>query len=72
MVNTLQTYSAANEYPLGSSECTKTSKNSTISIEAFDEIYAMQSTYFLRVVPDFALWDVLSNREFIVYTYAFT
>ena len=55
-------YAAPNSFPLGSSIASYQSKNKTVAISPSNDDYSIKSTYFVRVVPNFALYDVLSNR----------
>jgi len=70
--NTLYMYVSPDAYPLGSTRVSWQGVNSTVSIFGSNPDYSYKSTYFLRVVPKFALFDTLSNKEFIVNTYAFS
>ena len=41
-----------------------------IALSPFDSSYDLSSVYFLRVRPDFALYDLISSRQYIFNFYA--
>ena len=51
---------------------TKHDVNDTIAIYGGDEYYHDSGTYFIRLRPDFALYDLLSDREYIYRLYFFS
>jgi len=51
---------------------TKHDVNDTIAIYGGDEYYRDHGTYFIRLRPDFALYDLLSDREYIYRLYFFS
>jgi hypothetical protein len=64
-------YSMWNEYPKHFLT-TKHDVNETIAIYGSDPDYHFSGDYYIRLRPDFALYDLMSQREYIFNMYAFS
>lgn len=51
---------------------TKHDVNETIAIYGDDADYHHNGDYYIRLRPDFALYDLLSDREYVYWMYAFS
>lgn len=51
---------------------TKHDVNETIAIYGSDPDYHFDGDYYIRLRPDFALYDLMSEREYIFNMYAFS
>mmetsp|Transcript_33946 Transcript_33946/g.25026 ORF Transcript_33946/g.25026 Transcript_33946/m.25026 type:complete len:131 (-) Transcript_33946:451-843(-) len=65
-------YASQDSYPLGSETVTWQGQNSTVAVFGSSSYYNIESTYYLRIVPKFALYDTLTNKQFIVDSYGFS
>lgn len=46
--------------------------NDTISIQGNDPEYSVGGSYYIRVRPDFGVYDLMAKREYIFYMWAFS
>ncbi len=68
--NNIFMFADAEQYPI-STMSQWSGKNNTMVIRPGASGYSWESTYYVRVVPNFALYDLLSSKQFIFYYYAF-
>lgn len=47
-------------------------RNDIIVINPTDKSYSLDNGYYIRIRPDFGLQDLISERQYIYYFYAFT
>lgn len=64
-------YSAWNEFPKHFAT-TKHDFNDTIVYYGDDPQYKLRGTYYIRLRPDFSLYDLISKRQYIYNMYTFS
>ena len=60
-----------NDYPMFFNTDWK-DNNDVIALTAADAGYDRKSSYYIRVRPDFALYDLISTKSYLFNFYAFT
>lgn len=62
--NNINLFASADSFPLPSLS-TWNGVNNTIVINYNDPSFSRESIFYIKIVPNFALYDLLSNRQFI-------
>lgn len=68
--NNIYMYASADSFPISTLSQWQ-GKNNTMVVSPGTSGYSRTSTYYIRVVPNFALYDLLTTRQFIFYYFAF-